>query len=308
VTAVGRAALEAVLLGVVGGLISVQVMLRRLPFFTIAMSHATFSGVVLAAIAGVSLYAGTAVSGVLIVLGVLALSRRPESGTTTATGIMLAAGFALGVVLLSAQDGFTKDLTAFTVGQILTVTDTDLIAVAAVGVLVMAMLAVAGRQLTFRAFDPDGYTAAGYRPVVLDLTLLLMVQAVIVVAVPAVGVILAVAILVAPAAIARLWTRHLAAMTVVGVVVGATGGLVGVLVSARYDVAAGGAITLTIGAMFAASLAATTAVSKARRMLTRRSQSPRAAASRRPAGPDPAAPRPGDQRPTRTAPTLRRHP
>jgi ABC-type Mn2+/Zn2+ transport system permease subunit len=280
VTAVGRAAAEAVLLGVVGGLISPQIVLRRLPFFTIAMSHATFSGVVLAAIVGINLYAGAGLFGVLIVLGVLALSRRPEGGTTTATGIMLAAGFAFGVVLLSAQDGFTKDLTAFTVGQILTVTDTDLIAVAAVGVLVLALLVVAGRQLTFRAFDPDGFTAAGYRPVVLDVTLLLMVQAVIVVAIPAVGVILAVAILVAPAAVARLWTRNVAAMAVVGVVVGAAGGLVGVLVSARYDVAAGGAITLTIGAMFAVSLAGTTAVAAVRRILTRRSQSPRSAPAR----------------------------
>jgi ABC-type Mn2+/Zn2+ transport system permease subunit len=57
-TAVDRAILEAVLLGTVGGLISVQIVLRRLPFFTLAMTHATFPGVVLAAIAGINLYAG----------------------------------------------------------------------------------------------------------------------------------------------------------------------------------------------------------------------------------------------------------
>jgi ABC-type Mn2+/Zn2+ transport system permease subunit len=260
VSVIGMAIVEAVLLGAVGGLISVQVVLRRLPFFTLAMSHATFPGVVLAAIAGVNLYAGAGLFGVLIVLGVLALSRRPEGDTTTAIGIMLSGGFALGVVLLSARDGFTKDLTAYTVGQILFVGTADLVALAIVALLVVALLAVAGRQLTFRAFDPDGYTAAGYSSARIDIALLLTIEAVIVVAVPAVGVILAVAILVAPAAIARLWTRRIAAMTFVGVAAGAASGLTGVLVSTRYDVAAGGAITLTIGVLFALSLAATTAI------------------------------------------------
>jgi ABC-type Mn2+/Zn2+ transport system permease subunit len=257
VTVIERALTEAVLLGTVGGLVSVQIVLRRLPFFTLAMTHATFPGVVLAAVAGVDLYAGGGLFGVLVVAGVLALSRRRED-TTTAIGIVLSAGFALGVVLLSAQEGFSKDLTAYTVGQILTVGDGDLAAVAVAGVLVVALLGIAGRQLTFRAFDPGGYAAAGYRPVAVDAALLLTVEAVIVVAVPAVGAILAVAILVAPAAVARLWTRHIPLMTAIAVVTGAGSGLAGVLVSNEYNVAAGGAITVAIGAAFAFSLAATT--------------------------------------------------
>ena len=256
-TVIERALTEAVLLGTVGGLVSVQIVLRRLPFFTLAMTHATFPGVVLAAVAGVDLYAGGGLFGVLVVAGVLALSRRRED-TTTAIGIVLSAGFALGVVLLSAQEGFSKDLTAYTVGQILTVGDGDLAAVTVAGVLVVALLGVAGRQLTFRAFDPGGYAAAGYRPVAVDAALLLTVEAVIVVAVPAVGAILAVAILVAPAAVARLWTRRIPLMTAIAVVTGAGSGLIGVLVSNDYNVAAGGAITVAIGAAFALSLAATT--------------------------------------------------
>jgi ABC-type Mn2+/Zn2+ transport system permease subunit len=256
-TVIERALTEAVLLGAVGGLVSVQIVLRRLPFFTLAMTHATFPGVVLAAVAGVDLYAGGGLFGVLVVAGVLALSRRRED-TTTAIGIVLSAGFALGVVLLSAQEGFSKDLTAYTVGQILTVGDGDLVAVALAGVLVVALLGVAGRQLTFRAFDPGGYAAAGYRPVAVDAALLLTVEAVIVVAVPAVGAILAVAILVAPAAVARLWTQRIPLMTAIAVITGAGSGLAGVLVSSDYNVAAGGAITVAIGAVFALSLAATT--------------------------------------------------
>ncbi|TMQ92912.1 metal ABC transporter permease [Actinomadura soli] len=258
-TAVDRALIEAVLLGVVGGLISVQIVLRRLPFFTLAMTHATFPGVVLAAVAGIDLYAGGGLFGVLIVLGVLALSRRPAQAMSTAIGIVLSAGFALGVVLASTRDGFSKDLTAYTVGQILTVGTGDLIAVTVVGAIVAALLLGAGRQLTFRAFDPGGYAAAGYRPALTDLALLLTVEAVIVVAVPAAGAILSVAVLVGPAAIARLWTHNIPAMTAIAVAAGASSGLIGVQISTRYDVAAGGTITLVTGTLFVSSLAATTA-------------------------------------------------
>jgi ABC-type Mn2+/Zn2+ transport system permease subunit len=275
-SAIDRAMLEAVLLGLVGGLISVQIVLRRLPFFTLAMTHATFPGVVLAAIAGINLYAGGGLFGVLIVLGVLALSRRPEQGTTTAIGIVLSAGFALGVVLLSARDGFSKDLTAYTVGQIITVGNGDLIAVATVTVVVIALLALAGRNLTFRAFDPGGYAAAGHRPTGIDLALLLTVEAVIVVAVPAVGAILAVAVLVAPAAIARLWTHSIPAMYAIAVTAGAGSGLIGVQISTHYDVAAGGSITVTTGTTFALSLVVTTAGNAVamRRRRGRRSAAP----------------------------------
>lgn len=257
-TAVQRAMVEAVLLGAVGGLISVQIVLRRLPFFTLAMTHATFPGVILAAITGVDLYLGGGLFGVLVVFGVLALSRRAAGDAATAIGVVLSAGFALGVVLISARDGFSKDLAAYTVGQILTVSSGDLVAVAVVGAIVVALLGVAGRQLTFRAFDPGGYAAAGFSTAGLDIALLLTIEAVIVVAVPAVGAILAVAVLVAPAAIARLWTRRVTAMAAIAAVAGAASGLLGVLFSTRYDIAAGGAITLVAGTLFAASLLATT--------------------------------------------------
>lgn len=255
-----RTVLEATLLAAIGGLISVQIVLRRLPFFTLAMTHATFPGVVLAAIAGVNLYVGGGLFGVLVVAGVLALSRRPGQGTTTVIGITLSAGFALGVVLLSARDGFSKDLTAYTVGQILTVDTGDLTAVAVTGALVIALLLLAGRRLTFRAFDPGGYAAAGHRPIGIDIALLLTIEAVIVVAVPAVGAILAVAVLVAPAATARLWTHNIPTMTAIAVATGTTGGLTGIEISTHYNIAAGGAITLTTGTLFILSLAATTAL------------------------------------------------
>ncbi|RSM48056.1 metal ABC transporter permease [Actinoplanes sp. ATCC 53533] len=248
---------EAVLVGALAGLIGVQVVLRRLSFFTMALTHATFPGVVAAAIVGVNIYLGGALAGVLVACGVAALSRRRGQDAAAATGVILSAGFAIGVGLVATRDGFSRDLSSFLVGSILTVGPRDIAVTAGVLVLVAAVLAMCARPLLFAGFDPAGARAAGYRLGPLDLLLLITIEVVIVTVVPAVGTILALALIVAPAAAARLWTDRLPALTALSVAFGVTSGLAGLLLSARYDIAAGAAITLVATGILLLSLAVT---------------------------------------------------
>lgn len=248
-----RAVVEVALVGAFAGVVGVHVVLRRLAFFTMAMTHATFPGVVVAALLGFNIYLGGAVAGVFVAMAMLAASRQRGQDTASTTGVVLAAGFALGVVLMSTRSGFSRDLSAFLVGSPLTVSHADLATTAVVGIAVCGVLAAMGKELTFAGFDPDGARAAGYRVGALDLLVLLAVEAVVVTAVPAVGVILAVALVVAPAATARLWTDRLVSMHVVAVAVGVASGLVGLVLSQQWGVAAGGAITLVAALAFAIS-------------------------------------------------------
>ncbi|MFC4997962.1 metal ABC transporter permease [Dactylosporangium cerinum] len=252
--AFNRALIEAVLVGAAAGLLGVQVVLRRLSFFTMAMTHATFPGVVVAAVAGVNLYLGGAGAGLLAALAVVALSRRRGHDPSTATAVALAAAFALGVALLSAQAGFTKDLTAYLTGSILTVTRQDLGVAAAVTAAVALVLAAGHKALTYTAFDHAGARAAGYRTAAIDLGVLLLISVVVATAVPAVGTILTLALVVAPAAAARLWTDRIGTMTALAVAVAVTSAVAGLLLSRAWDVAAGGAISLTAATVFAVSL------------------------------------------------------
>jgi manganese/iron transport system permease protein len=245
-----RAIVEVVLIGAFAGVVGAHVVLRRLAFFTMAMTHATFPGVVLAAVLGFNIYLGGAAAGVLVAVAVIVASRRRGQDTTTATGVVLAAGFALGVALMSARDGFTRDLTAYLVGSVLTVNRADLVVSAAVGVCVVTALALLHKELVFAAFDPGGVRAAGYPAAVLDLGVLLAVEAVVVTSVPAVGTILSVALIVAPAATARLWTDRLGATFAIATGVGIGAGLGGLAISEHYRVAAGGAISLLAAAVF----------------------------------------------------------
>ncbi|WP_432842011.1 metal ABC transporter permease [Dactylosporangium sp. CA-092794] len=251
--AFNRALIEALLVGTVCGLIGVHVVLRRQAFFTMAMTHATFPGVVVAAVVGFDIYLGGFAVGVLAALAVTALSRRRGHDSSTATAVALAAGFSLGVALLSAQNGFTKDLTAYLTGSILTVGDRDLAVAAAVTVLVAVVLTAVQKELLFTAFDRDGARAAGYRTGALDLLVLVLIEAVVATSVPAVGTILTLALVVAPAGAARLWTDRIATMTVFAVTVAVGSAVGGLYLSRAFDVAAGGAISLLAAACFVLS-------------------------------------------------------
>jgi ABC-type Mn2+/Zn2+ transport system permease subunit len=249
-----RALLEALLVGALCGLVGVHVVLRRLSFFTMAMTHATFPGVVLAALVGVDLLLGSGLFGVLVVLGVSWLSGRPRSDSAAAVGVVLSAGFALGVALLSAQSGFSRDLSAYLVGSIVTVQRADLVKTAVVLVVVAVVLAAFGKELVFGAFDRGGLVAAGYPAGRLDLLLLLLVEVTVVTSVPAVGTVQAVALVVAPAAAARLWCERIGTTTALAVLLGMASGVVGLAVSQAYEVAAGAAIVLAACGFFVLSV------------------------------------------------------
>jgi ABC-type Mn2+/Zn2+ transport system permease subunit len=258
--ALHRAMAEAVLAGALCGLVGVHVVLRRLSFFTMALTHATFPGVVAASIIGLNIYLGGALAGIVVALGVAGLSRSRGQHAAAATGVVLSGGFALGVGLVATQDGFSRDLSSFLVGAILTVTAPNLATTAAVLVVVLVMVVGLGRQLVFGGFDPVGARAADHRVGLVDLALLLTIELVIVVVVPAVGTILALALIVAPAAAARLWCDRLAAVTALAMLFGVASGVAGLLLSGRYNVAAGAAITLTATAILLMSSVLTRSV------------------------------------------------
>ena len=248
-----RALLEALMAGALAGVVGVHVVLRRLSFFTMSLTHATFPGLVIAEIVGVSLFTGTAVFGLLVVALIASLARVRSLDSSTATGVVLAGGFALGVVLISSQPGFSKDLTAFLVGSILTVSATDLTTTAVAGLVVLAVLAAFHKELVLGAFDRDGLTAMGYPVLVLDLVLLVAIELTVVTTIPAVGTILSVALIVAPAATARLWTDRVGPSMAIAATVGAVCGAVGLVVSDHWSVAAGPTICVILSLVFAVS-------------------------------------------------------
>lgn len=255
-----RALLAVVMLGVLAGVVGVAVVLRRLAFYGDALTHTVFPGIAVAHVLGQSLFLGALVLALLAAVLLTAVGARRRVGQDAALAIVLSACFSVGVVLVSRQESFASDLTAFLFGQLLTVTPTSLLQTLAVAVLVLGTLAALRKELLLRAFDPDAAAALGYDLRVLDVVLNACIALVVVAALQAVGTMLAIAYLIVPAAAARLVTGRLGAMLAVSVAIGVLGGWIGLLASYEasitYDLrlAPGATVVTTLVAAFLACL------------------------------------------------------
>ena len=239
----GRALAEIALLAVICGPVSVLVFVRRLSFVSDALTHTVFPGVVIGfAAAGIEgVFLGALVAGVLTAAVLTVLTRGARLPDDAATAVVLTAMFSVGVVLVSRRTSYTSDLTSFLFGRLLTVTPQQIAETAVLAVVILGGLLVTARALVFRAFDPEGAAAAGFRVGRLDLWLNVLLALVVVAAVRAVGTILVVALLIVPAAAARMVSARLAVMAGVGGVLVLAAGYLGLLLSwtasLRYEVA-----------------------------------------------------------------------
>jgi manganese/iron transport system permease protein len=231
-----RALVAVLLIGVLAGTTGVLVVLRRLAFLADALTHTIFPGIVIAFLTGHSLLLGALAFGLLSALLLSGLTTRRGVGQDAALAILLTSFFAVGVALVSRSRGFTADLAGLLFGRVLAIQPADLVQMAVVAAVVLLTLAALRKELLLRAFDPEGSAALGYSTAVLDLILNLAVALVVVMAVKAVGTVLVIAMLVVPAATARLVTDRVAAMTAVSVALGAIAGWLGLAVSYQASI------------------------------------------------------------------------
>lgn len=249
-----RALLEVAIIGVLCGLVGCFVVLRGLAFIGDALAHAVFPGVVLSYIAGRSILVGAFIFGSLTAVGIGLLSRTRRVSEDSAIGVIFAAFFALGVVILSREGGFNRDLGSLLFGNILGVSRGDVWVTLLVAMAVGGTLLLLLKEFTLVAFDPTMARAAGYPVFALDILLLLLVAATIVVSLQTVGNILILALVVTPPASARLLTDRLSRMLVASVLIAVGSGVVGLYISYHAATAAGATIVLTATAAFLISL------------------------------------------------------
>jgi manganese/iron transport system permease protein len=246
-----RAVIEVVLMGAVTGAIGTYVVLRGLSFIGDALSHAIFPGIVIAFLLGQSIFWGALIFGVLTSGSIAVVAQNRRVKEDSAIGVLFAGTFALGVVLISSSRNFTRDLASFLFGNVLGVTVHDIWLSAIVGAVVLLLIALFYRELLITSFDRAAAQAVGLPVFWLDLLLLVLISLTIVVSLRAVGNILVVAMLVTPAAAARLLTDRLPVMMATSAAIGALSGMIGLLVSYHFDVAAGGTIVLVATTIFA---------------------------------------------------------
>lgn len=245
-----RALLEVLLLAVVGGALGCWIVLAELSYGAESLAHGMFPGLVLAALAGVPLLLGGAAGILVAALAVALAGRVPAIGRDSATAVAVTTLFGLGA-LLALAPATPVGIQGLLFGDVLGTTSADLLAGAALVALVLLALRLAHWRLLAAGFDRGSARALGVSPPAADAVLLVLLALAVLVAVQGLGNLLVVAILVAPAAAARLLTRRLAPMMALAVALGAAAGIAGLYLSYYARIAAGASIAGLLAATYA---------------------------------------------------------
>ena len=256
---VRRALFEVTLLGIAGGALGCWIVLYGLSYGAESLAHGMFPGLVIAALAGFPLLLGGAGGLVLAAVAVALAGRIPVVSRDTAIAVVVTTLFGLGV-LLALAPASPPGIQALLFGDVLGVSDGDLALAVALDVVVLGVLWLLHPRLLAAGFDRLNAPALGVSPTVMDAAVLVLLALAVVVAVQGLGNLLVVAILVGPAATARLLARRAAPMMAVGAAVAVAGGAAGLYVSYYANTAAGASVAGAIVILYVATLAVVTTI------------------------------------------------
>jgi zinc transport system permease protein len=245
-----RALLAGLLVGVMTSLFGVLVVLRRSAFFGDALAHASLAGVALGLLTGGQPLLTAAGVSVGIAMSLHTVERYTRLALDTVLGFVLPFFMALGVLLISLRPGYQPELMSFLFGSILTVSQESLLLIAVIMLLVLAVFIYFRAQLIFAAFDHEGAQLAGIH---VDLVLTayhVLLALVIIASMRTVGVILVNALLIIPAATAKMLARSLTHMFVLSPLLGTASVVGGIIASYYLDLPCGPAIVVCAGVLF----------------------------------------------------------
>jgi manganese/zinc/iron transport system permease protein len=234
-------ALGAAALGAVSGVLGVFAVLRRQSLLGDAIAHAALPGIVLAFLLTgrketLVLVLGAAAAGWLGTLLVALVVRTTRVPADSALGIVLSVFFGLGLVLFTVAQRHPQaaqaGLHTFLFGQAATLVTQDVVVIAALGAVAVAVVALCWKEFKLLAFDPEYGATLGLPMRLADALLTTVLVLAIVIGLQTVGVVLMSAMVVAPAAAARQWTDALGRMAVLAALVGAASGAGGAVASA----------------------------------------------------------------------------
>jgi manganese/iron transport system permease protein len=249
-----RALLVAVLTGAVCAVLSCYLVLKGWSLMGDAVSHAVLPGLVLSVVLGLPLAVGAFAAGLFCAVATGYLKENSRVKQDTVMGIVFSGMFGLGLVLFTKVET-DQHLQHVLFGDMLGVTTRDLVETAVVAGITLAAVLARRRDLLLYCFDPRHARAVGLRVEWLHYGLLVLLALTIVASLKAVGVILVVAMLVAPGATAYLLTRRFDRMLIVATAVAVASSVLGTLVSFHINGSTGPCIVLIQAGIFALALA-----------------------------------------------------
>lgn len=249
-----RGILVSMLVGAMNGMLGVYIVLRGMSYIGHGLSHAVFGGAVISHMMNINIYIGAVLWGIASSMMINEISKRSRIRADAAIGVISTAGFAIGIFLISSTRSFTRNFEALLFGNILGITDLDLLVISAVSIVVLAFFLFLNKMMLFTIFDKETARVYGVRVDAVELIFSILLAVVVIASMSAIGVTLLAAAIVAPAISARLLTNNFFRMILLSTVIGASTAFSGMYISFFFDSASGATIVLVSAGVFAAVL------------------------------------------------------
>ncbi|TAF51358.1 MAG: metal ABC transporter permease [Oscillatoriales cyanobacterium] len=245
-----RALMGGVLTGLMGGLLGSFVILRQLSFFSDALGHSALLGISLGFLLGFDPTWGLLPFAVLFALCVTYFLEHTHLWTDALLNVIYSSSLAIGVILLSFREGYRGGITNLLFGDILAVQGTDLVFSALLLLTCVAFIGLTLRSQILLTLNEPMAIARGVSASVQRTTFIVLLSLVVGISIKAIGVLLISAFVVIPACAARLLSRRFTHYIGLSAGLGAFSAVVGMLVSALFDLPSGPSIVTVQLAFF----------------------------------------------------------
>lgn len=250
-----RNALMAGLLAAVAcGIVGVYVVVKKIVFISGGIAHASFGGIGLGYFLGINPIIGALFFSLASGIAIGAITRRTRLAADTAIGILWALGMALGVMFIALTPGYAPDLMSYLFGSILTVPFSDILLMLVLVAVIIGIAVALYKEYLILSFDEEYGTAVGMPVGKLYFLLLAMIALTVVVLIQIVGMILVIALLTFPAAMARQFTHNMKTMMLLAVFLGFLFIVGGLWLSYVLKLPSGATIVLLSGTILVVSL------------------------------------------------------
>lgn len=224
------------------GIIGTYIVTRRLVFISGGITHASFGGIGIGLYAGISPLLTAAIFAVLSAFGVEWLSKRSDMREDSAIAVFWTFGMAVGIIFSFLAPGFTPDLSSFLFGNILTITQADILLLGILSLALSLFFALFLRPIVAIAFDRE-FARSQHMPVALfEYILMMFIALTIVACLRMVGIVLAISLLTLPQMTANLFTHRFKNIIFLSIGIGYISCIGGLLFSYSYQIPSGAAI------------------------------------------------------------------
>jgi zinc transport system permease protein len=248
-----RALIAALGISIIAGSLGCFVIWKRMSYFSESISHSALLGVSLGLASGLGMHAGLVIVGVVFAGLIVILQQKQVLSSDAILGIFSHLALSLGIVILGIVGGENTDYFALLFGDVLSISDQDIVWIYAVLVIVISLLVVFWQKLLLLTLNEELAVSQGLNRTFYQLLFMLMIALTVSISVQIVGVLLITSLLIIPPAVARVFADSPLSMVFQSIGISIVAVLMGLSASVFYDLATGPTIVIALGVLFTLS-------------------------------------------------------